>query len=492
MAMVVGTVIGSGVFKKPQVIAQSVPYSGLAAIVWILGGTLAFLGGLALAEIAVLYPRAGGNYVFLREGYGRLAGFLWGWVEFWIIRSASIAALAIILAESLADILRNPAFQQSIGWDLGSEPLAFWGRCWLTIGVIMGLGALNTLGVRWGGLLQLFITLIKVTSLIAIAALPFFAAALRPDQNVPRPQTSNLLPVWPEAGGFSLSALGAALVGVIWAYHGWMNIAPAAEEIRNPQRNIPIALLGGILIIISLYLAANVGYFLIIPQSELAGIRNTTVVSEFCSRLLGPIGAAAASAAVMCSVFGALNGNLIVGPRLLFAMGRDGLAPRSLERLHPRFRTPVLAIMVLATWSSLLVLAGAILTINRLPTFELAGHEIDLNIPRDKTLFDVVTDFAMFGAVSFETLAISTIFVFRRRYPDAPRSYRCIGYPVVPIVYICIMSTVLVNMFLTQRTEALIGVGFIIVGACVFPFIRKPPLDPRELKPGPEPDGSSV
>jgi basic amino acid/polyamine antiporter, APA family len=488
MAMVVGTVIGSGVFKKPQVIAQSVPYSGLAAIVWVLGGTLAFLGGLALAEIAVLYPRAGGNYVFLREGYGRLAGFLWGWVEFWIIRSASIAALAIILAESLADILRNPAFQQAIGWDLGSEPLAFWGRCWLTIAFIMGLGAVNTLGVRWGGLLQLFITLIKIGSLIAIAALPFFAASLRPDQPVPRPQSSNLLPVWPEAGGFSLSALGAALVGVIWAYHGWMNVAPAAEEIRDPQRNIPIALLGGIFIIITLYLAANVGYFLIIPQSELAGIRNTTVVSEFCSRLLGPIGAAAASAAVMCSVFGALNGNLIVGPRLLFAMGRDGMAPRSLEHLHPRFRTPILAIMVLATWSSLLVLAGAILTINRLPTFEISGHSIDLNIPRDKTLFDVVTDFAMFGAVSFETLAISTIFVFRRRFPDAQRSYRCIGYPVVPIVYICIMTSVLINMFLTQRTEALVGVGFIIVGACVFPFIRKPKLDPRELAPGPEPE----
>ncbi|HEV8062003.1 MAG TPA: amino acid permease, partial [Gemmataceae bacterium] len=359
-AMVVGTVIGSGVFKKPQVVAQHVPYSGLAALVWILGGTLALFGGLALAEIAVLYPRAGGNYVFLREGYGRLAGFLWGWVEFWIIRSASIAALAIILAESLADILRNPAFQESTGLNLGSEPLAFWGRCWLTIAVILGLGAINTLGVKLGGLLQLFITIIKIVSLLLIAALPFFAASLRPDQPVPRPESANLLPVLPSWGLFSLSSVGAALVGVIWAYHGWMNVAPIAEEIRNPQRNIPIALLGGILIIITLYLSANVGYYLIIPQNEMANIRNTTVVSEFCSRLLGPIGAAAASAAVMCSVFGALNGNLMVGPRLLYAMGADGLAPRVLAEVHPRFRTPVVAIMVLATWSATLVLAGAI------------------------------------------------------------------------------------------------------------------------------------
>jgi amino acid transporter len=253
-----------------------------------------------------------------------------------------------------------------------------------------------------------------------------------------------------------------------------MNVAPVAEEISRPQRNIPIALLGGILIIITLYLSANVGYALIIPQNEMANIRDNTVVSEYCSRLLGPIGAAAASAAVMCSVFGALNGNLIVGPRLLYAMGSDGLAPKALAEVHPRFRTPVVAIMVLATWSASLVLAGAVLTANRLPTFEISGHTVDLNVPKDKTLFDVMTDFAMFGAVSFETLAISTIFAFRRRFPDAPRPYRCIGYPVVPILYICIMALVLSNMFLTQRTEAIAGVGFIALGAAVFPFIRKP------------------
>ena len=374
--------------------------------------------------------------------------------------------------------MRNPAFQESTGLNLGVEPLAFWGRCWLTMAVILGLGAINTLGVKWGGLLQLFITLIKIGSLIGIATLPFFAASLRPDQAVPKPETANLLPIWPTWGGFSLSSFGGALVGVIWAYHGWMNAAPIAEEIRNPQRNIPIALLGGILIIITLYLGANAGYYLIIPQNEMANIRNTTVVSEFCSRLLGPIGSAAASAAVMCSVFGALNGNLIVGPRLLYAMGKDGLAPQALSEVHPRFRTPVVAIMVLAGWSALLVLAGAILTANQLPTFEVAGHTIDVNVPKDKTLFDMMTDFAMFGAVSFETLSISTIFAFRRRFPDAPRPYRCIGYPVTPILYICIMMMVLGNMFLTQRTEALAGLGFIAAGGGGISVYQEAPYQP--------------
>src|SRR5438876_1454060 len=148
-AVVVGTVIGSGVFKKPQVVASNVPYFGLAALVWILGGLLALLGALAYAEVAVLYPKAGGNYVFLREGYGRLFGFLWGWVEFWIIRGASLAALATIFTESLRDVLRNQAFQEASGLNLGTEPLAFWSQTWLTVAVILALAVVNVLGVRW-------------------------------------------------------------------------------------------------------------------------------------------------------------------------------------------------------------------------------------------------------------------------------------------------------------------------------------------------------
>src|SRR5947199_941896 len=197
VAIVVGTVIGSGVFKKPQVVAENVPYFGLAALVWVLGGTLALLGALSLAEVAILYPRAGGNYVFLREGYGRLAGFLWGWVEFCIIRSASLAALATIFAESMSDILRNQAFQETFGLNLGSDPLGPWSQKWLTIAVILGLALVNVIGVRWGGLLQLFITLIKIGSLIGIALLPFLVSALaRGGSEVPSPRPQNLLPVW--------------------------------------------------------------------------------------------------------------------------------------------------------------------------------------------------------------------------------------------------------------------------------------------------------
>jgi APA family basic amino acid/polyamine antiporter len=462
-AVVVGTVIGSGVFKKPQSIAEHVPNFGVAALIWVLGGGLVLLGALAYGEVTVLLPRAGGNYVFLREAYGRLAGFLWGWVDFCIIRSASLAALATIFTESLHDILRNQAFQQAVGLPSGTE-LGFWPQRLLTVSVLAGLAWVNIRGVRWGGLLQLFITLIKIGSLAAIAVLPFLVLANWLSAPT-MPDFGNLRPVWPDDWRqVSLGHLSSAFLGVLWAYHGWQNIAPVAEEVRHPQRNLPLALLGGVAIIITLYLGANLAYYLVIPRVEMAEMKQTTVATEFSLRLLGPLGAAAASAAVMCSVFGALNGNLLVGPRLLYAMGDDGLAPRALGDVHARYRTPALAIAVLAAWSSLQVLTVAFLT--------WLGW-----LEESKSHFDRLTDFAMFGAVIFETLAVVSIFIFRRSRPEAERSYRCPGYPLVPALYVILPAFVLVNMFRYQTEEALAGVGFIAVGAAIYAVLglgRKP------------------
>jgi amino acid transporter len=465
IAVVVGTVIGSGVFKKPQAVAEAVPFFGEVVLVWVLGGVLALLGGLALAEVAVLFPRAGGNYVFLREGYGPVAGFLFGWVEFWIIRGASLAALATIFTESLHDVLREFA-----GSGPGSDVLSYWGQKLLTVGVILGLALVNVRGVRWGGVLQLLITIVKVGSLVGIAVLPIIVLALGRSGTGTMPDTSNLTPVWPSWDRFNLGKLITALLGVLWAYHGWMNIAPVAEEVRRPQRNIPLALLGGVGIIIALYLGANLAYCLVIPQQEMATMKavspeeaaknpgqgvDQTVVIGFSRRMVGSVGVGLAAAVLMFSVFGALNGNLLVGPRLLYAMGEDGLAPRALGAVHPRFHTPALAIVVMAAWSCLLVLGVALLT------------WLDV-LQRDKSHFDMLTDFAIFGSATFETLAVTTIFVFRKRLPAAERPYRCPGYPVVPALYVLILALVLVNMFVNQQAEALTGVGFIALGAIVY------------------------
>jgi APA family basic amino acid/polyamine antiporter len=460
MAVVIGTVIGSGVFKKPEAVAKVLPHFGWVAVVWILGGLLALLGALALAEIAVLYPRAGGNYVFLREGYGRLFGFLFGWVEFWIVRTASIAALATIFTEQVHAIVRAV-----YGMSSDQSYFDYWTERLMTVGVIGVLAAVNVRGVRWGGLLQLLITVVKIGSLLAIALLPFILWGKIEEPALTFTATDPKF----ESSGIPWAGIGTAMLGVLWAYHGWMNIAPIAEEVSRPQRNIPLAVLGGVGTIIVLYLGANVAYHLVIPMTKMAELGNTTVATEFCLKLLGPLGAAVASAAVMFSVFGALNGNLLVGPRLLYAMGQDRLAPRGLYAIHPRYKTPALAIIVVAIWSCLLVLGGAALSRFELPIVELAeGRVLDLNLPKDKPLFDILTDFAMFGAMIFETMAISTIFVFRYRFPHADRPYRCWGYPVVPIVYILVLAAVACNTLVTQRTEAAVAVGFILFGAAVY------------------------
>lgn len=469
-AIVVGTVIGSGVFKKPSTVAQNVDYFGLAALVWILCGFLVFLGASALAEVGVLFPRAGGNYVYLREAYGRMAGFLWGWVEFWIIRGASLSALATIFSESLHDILKNPVFQDTFHLDLGPDPLGYWGQHSLTVAVILGLALVNVRGVQWGGWLQLLITLVKVGSLLGIMALPFVVAALaRPESTVTRPDPALLQPVWPtDWGAGALGGLGKAFLAVLWAYHGWMNIGWMGEEVTRPQRTIPLSLLGGVGIIIFLYVGANLAYYLIIPHAEMAEMTTSPVATEFARRLLGPIGAVVASAAIMCSVFGALNGNLMVGPRMLYAMGEDGLAPRALGRVHPRYRTPAIAILIFAAWASLLVIGVAVLIRNPVPVFTIASYPVNLNPKEGKQAFDILTDFAMFGAVIFETMAVLSIFVFRRTRPDAPRPYRCWGYPFVPMLYVALPGVVLANFLINDQAEAVSGTAFIVLGSAVY------------------------
>jgi basic amino acid/polyamine antiporter, APA family len=472
-AVVVGTVIGSGVFKKGRNVADSVPEVGLALAAWALVGVLVLCGALALAEVAVLFPRAGGNYVFLRESYGRGSAFLYGWVEFWINRAASIAALATMFSDSFHDALRQALYPgQTV------EVLPFWPRQILTALVIVGLAAVNARGTRLSGALQFFITVLKVGSLLFIIVLPFVVYAVVSEPSHP-PRVANLTPAWPaDWGGVNWAKFGAALIAILWPYHGWMAVAPVAGEVKNPQRNIPLGLLGGVLLIIGLYCGANLAYNLVLPRGEIVArnaageLSSTPIATQFCSVLLGPVGVVVASAIIMTSVFGALNGNLLVGPRLLYAMGDDRLAPAKLAAVHPRYQTPFVATVVLAAWACFLVLTVGAMTQHRVPVVPLGFTDLDLNLPPGKSPFDVMTDFVIFGAVTFETLAVSSIFVFRRKIPVTPenRPYRCWGYPVVPALHVLGMGAVLVSFFLSpqSRTEAFVAIGFIGVGALVY------------------------
>jgi amino acid transporter len=225
--------------------------------------------------------------------------------------------------------------------------------------------------------------------------------------------------------------------------------------------------------------SANVAYYLVIPSNEIAAVGDTTVATVFSKRLLGPIGAQVASAAVMCSVFGALNGNLLVGPRVLYAASADGLAPRGLAAVHPSFRTPARAILVQGGFASLLVLGIGLLTRVTLPVVSLGDFSLNLNLPRGpqgqvKSVFNTLTDYAMFGAIIFETMAVATIFPLRRRFPHMERPYRCWGYPVVPAVYVAVMALVLINTCVYKQTESAIGASFIALGAIVYlAFLRR-------------------
>lgn len=476
-ALIIGTVIGSGVFKKPSTVARFLPESGLALTAWIVMGILILMGALALAEVAVLLPRAGGNYVFLREAYGRWAGFLWGWVEFWIIRAASIGALAFIFVESLHDILR-----EARGLTASQEALTFWQRQFLILGVIAVLAIINARGTVLGAGLQVIITTVKVASLVIIALLPFIIL-MSASARAATVGFENLAPAWPDDWrAVNWSDFGGALVAVFWSYHGWMNIAPVAEEVQNPRRNIPLALLVGTMTIMIVYVAANFAYYLTMPGTVMSGLVDRPVAAEFGMRLLGPIGLMLISAAIMTSVFGSLNGNMLVGPRLLFAMGRDRLAPSFLAELHARWRTPIAAIAILAGWAMFLVMAVALLKQYRVPVIDLAGYPLDLNLSPDANSFDVLTDYAMFGALSFETLAVAAIFVLRGRQPIGDDSYRCPLYPVLPLVFVLAMSAILVNMFVTSRTQALAGVGFIVAGAAFYAlFLARKKTPPRDM-----------
>jgi amino acid transporter len=462
-AIIVGTVIGSGIFKKPQVIAANVPFFGPTMLIWILGGLLAFLGALALAEVAVLWPRAGGNYVYLREAFGPGCGFLWGWVEFGIIKAASIAALGSLFTDTVRNLMSVFGMGPSGGWlaNAGVQPL-------FTVMIILGLAAINTLGVKQGGAFQVAVTAMKCGAIALLALLPLAACCLPFPLNREPVSLSHFQPLWPGIEQWSWRGAGIAFVGVLWTYHGWMNVAPVAEEVRAPAREIPLALFGGIGLVTALYLSINLAYRSTMPAEQMAHLGNFNAAGEMCRLLLGRGGVVLASIVVLVSVLGGLNGNLLAGSRVLFALGRDQLAPATLARVHPRFHTPHRSILALACWSSLLVVVTAWLIEHPLPVIQAGPWALDLNLPRGKALFDVMSDYSMFGAAIFETLGVATIFVFRRRLPDVPRSYKCWNYPAIPVFYVAIMLAVVLGMVIWQRAEAVVGLIFIASGASVY------------------------
>ncbi len=463
--VVVGSVIGSGIFLVPATVADNVPFMSGIVLVWVIGGIFSAAGALTLAELGAMLPQAGGLYVFLRAAYGALPAFLFGWVEFLVVRSGSMATLAAAFARYFSQLARPPAGIPVKVWQAGAAVLA-----------IAVVTAVNVLGTRRGGTLQVVGTALKVGGIAVMMVLPFALGA---------GAIANLTPVWPTVGAGSIfSGAMAAMVGVLWAYDGWTNVTPLAEEIRDPGRNIPRALLFGMAVLIAVYVGMTLAYHYVLPMDEIRSASRTSehlekaAAAVYCKHLLGDPGVVAISILVMCSTFISLNGNALTGPRAYFAMARDGLFPAGLCRVHPTYQTPANAILAQGTWAIILTVAGTFLIMvppssegSTLPSWILAAWK-KLN---ETPLYDLLYTYVIFGATIFYMLAIASVFVLRVRQPDLPRPYRTLGYPVTPLLYVAAALILLGNMLwdTTTRVPSLVGLGIILLGVPAYAFFRR-------------------
>jgi amino acid transporter len=462
--VVVGSVIGSGIFLVPATVAREVPFLSGIVLVWVVGGLFSAAGALTLAELGAMLPRAGGLYVFLRAAYGPLPAFLFGWVEFLVVRSGSMATLAAAFARYFVQLAPPPGLIRPDVWQACAAILA-----------IAIVTAVNVVGTRSGGSLQVVGTALKVGGLVVLILLPFLLGG---------GSVSNLEPVWPvPAGGSIFVGMMAAMVSVLWAYDGWTNVTPLAEEIRDPGRNIPRALIWGMAVLICVYVTMTLAYHYVLPMKEVAeanregGRVEKAVAAVYCNSLLGSWGVAAISLLVMCSTFISINGNALTGPRAYFAMARDGLFPAGLCRVHQRFQTPANAILAQGIWAILLTVAGTILVMVKPPDGDSWPSAIRAAWSKlnQTPLYDVLYTYVIFGANIFYMLAIASVFILRVRRPDLPRPYRTLGYPVTPLLYVGAALLLLGNMVrdYNSRVQSLAGLGIILLGVPAYWFFRR-------------------
>jgi len=402
-AMVVGTIIGTGTFVQPSEISRLVPDVAGMLLVWLLAGVLTFFGALVCAELASAFPKTGGVYVYLKEAWSPALAFLWGWAMLWVMHSGIVAAIAVVAA-------RYAGFFVPLG-DGGVRAVA--------IGMIFLLSAINYVGVRQGSAVQTFLTIVK---LLAIGGILATVAALAPARAASAP-----------AASYSLRDVALALGAGLFAFGGWHMVTYVAGETREPQKTIPRALMIGTLIVTLCYLGLNAAYVYVLPLEQV--VRSERVAADVATVLVGPAGAAAVSALVIVSAIGALGGIILAGPRVYFAMARDGLFFRSIGAVHPRFRTPHRALMVQAVWASVLVATGTY-------------RQLFTRVVYTEWIF-----FALMAAALFE---------LRRRADYAP-GYRSFGYPYVPLLFIASALLIVANQIASEPLQS--AVGLLLVGA---------------------------
>jgi APA family basic amino acid/polyamine antiporter len=416
LMLVVGGVIGSGIFRKPGVMAAQVGSPELLLGIWLLAGIMTFFGALTNAEVASMIPETGGQYIYFERMYGPFVAFLYGWAVFAVMQSGSIAAIAYVFAEYAGQFVKLPELSGPIaGWSVhlpfigDVAPLREMGAKGLAAVLIAVLTAVNYVGVKFGGLVQNLFTLAKVAAvfLLVLGAVTLptggRAANLTTSSSVIHPQG---LALW--------AGVAAALQGAFWAYDGWNKITYIAGEVREPQRNIPRSLIIGMLLVTAIYLVINIAYAFVLPIDQMA--QSKLVAADVAERCFAG-GGRWIAAAVMLSTLGTANATILATARVYFSMARRNMCPRFLGAAHLRFRTPAASLVVQALWSVLLLFSGT---------------------------FDTLTDMLIFVSWVFYAAGAYGVFVLRRKEPNAPRPYKVPGYPVVPWVFVVFATLYLV------------------------------------------------
>jgi APA family basic amino acid/polyamine antiporter len=436
-SIAVGNVIGTGVFLKARVMTCNVGTPGMVITVWIVAGVFSLAGALTYAEVTAMMPRTGGEYVFIRKAYGPLWGFLYGWMRFFVAACGGQAALAVAFAIFFNIVTRGVIGTNYFTLDVGGYQIAFGSVQLLAIAAIFVVTLVNCAAVSIGGQIVSALTLLKVF-LVAGIGLGAFLLARGDWAHFALSGTSGACEGIGAAARGGVAGFGAAMIGALWAYNGWNELTYVAGEVKHPERNLPVALLAGVGVVGVLYVFVNAAYFYVLTPAEVAGVStSSSAATEVLARFLGPIAARVMAGAMAMSIFSTLLVGVLVGGRTPYAMARDGLFFRYLAHVSPRTSVPVRALLAQAVWASLLVLSGS---------------------------FDTLTDYSMFAIIIFVALAASSIFVFRRRMPEAQRPYRTWGYPVVPMLFLVMAGLLIGNTLLATPRQALAGLGLLALG----------------------------
>jgi APA family basic amino acid/polyamine antiporter len=415
----IGTVIGSGIFLVPGVVLRETgTQTGPALLVWVAAGVLSYLGALTYAEMGAMKPDAGGLYTYIRDAFGPLPAFLYGWTSFFVIASGSVATLAVAFSGYFSEFV----------------PVGGIGARLISIGVIVAIAAINVRGTRNSATMQNWTTGAKVAGLLVLS-IGMIALG-------PTPTVSSIVSrgAWPATiTGALLSGIGAAMIGVLWAYEGWQYVTFSAGETRNPQRTFPRAISLATAALVVLYVLANLGYIAALgPQAVAASDR---IAADAGISVFGPIAGRIVGLLILISIFSAANGIMLTAPRMYFAMARDGVFFKRLAIVHPTLGTPAFAIIAIAIWAAVLASTGT---------------------------FEQLLTYVVFTGWIFYGLGALSVFVYRRREPDAPRPFRVPGYPLTPVLFVASAAALVLNTLVTQPTRAAAGVIAVLIGTPAF------------------------